>query len=116
MEKQIDPNYIKASNIFFIITFLGLIPLFLPSNNIFINNYTIPLGISYFTGKIAIAFLVRQGYNWVKILILIIVLLGIIGVPTILKNLREQPIVGALDVTIAILHVWALILLFKADD
>ncbi len=112
MEKQIHENYIKSSNLIFITAGLGLINFFFASD-LLSNGFNITVAVFTIAFIIGIGFLVRQGYNWVKIFLLVITLLGLIGIPFTLQNLTEKPVVGIINIIQTILQIWAVVLLFK---
>jgi len=112
VEKQIHQNFIKSSNLIFITAGLGLINFFF-SPEFLSNGFNITIAIFTFAFIVVIGFLVRQGYNWVKIFLLVLTILGLIGISFTLKNLTEKPIVGIINITQTILQIWAVILLFK---
>ena len=112
MEKQIHTNFIKSSNLIFITAGLGFINFFF-SPELLTNSLNITTAIFTIAFIIGVGFLVRQGYSWVKIFLLIITALGLIGIPFTLRNLTEKPIVGIINIVQTILQIWAVILLFK---
>ena len=112
MEKHIHQNFIKSSNLIFITAGLGLINFFFASE-LLSNSFNIFVAVFTLAFIIGIGFLVRQGYNWVKIFLLVITILGLIGIPVTLKNLTEKPIVGIINVIQTVLQIWSVILLFK---
>lgn len=112
MDKQIHPNYIKSSNLFHTTAGLGLINSFFASEllNTGQNNATAILTLLIISG---IGFLIPQGKNWVKYLLLVFILLGLTGVPFMINNIIQRPIVGAINILQLIMQVWAMVLLFK---
>jgi membrane-bound ClpP family serine protease len=112
MEKQIHENFIKSSNLIFITAGLGLINFFFASD-LLSNGFNITVAVFSIAFIIGIGFLVRQGYNWMKIFLLVITLLGLVGIPFTLKNLTEKPVVGIINIIQTILQIWAVVLLFK---
>lgn len=112
MGKQIHQNFIKSSNLIFITAGLGLINFFF-ARDLLSNGLNITIAVFTIAFIIGIGFLVRQGYNWVKIFLLIITILGLIGIPVTLKNLTEKPVVGIINVVQTILQIWSVVLLFK---
>ena len=119
MDKQIHPNYIKSSNLIFGTVGLGLINFFFSSDvlNTGQNIVTAILTLVIIAG---IGFLVRQGKDWVKYLLLVFTVLGLISIPFIINNISQRPVVGLINIAQTIMQIWATVLLFKvskkADD
>jgi hypothetical protein len=112
MAKQIHQNYIKSSNLIFGTVGLGLINLLFSTD--FLNSkqniVTVILTLLIIVG---IGFLVRQGKDWVKYLLLVFTLGGLIGIPFIIKNITLRPIVGLINILQTIMQIGAMLLLFK---
>ena len=119
MEKHIHPNYIKSSNLIFGTVGLGLINFFFSSEllNTGQNIATAILTLIIIAG---IGFLVRQGKAWVKYLLLVFTILGLIGIPFIINNIIQKPLVGLINIAQTIMQIWAMVLLFmvpiKTED
>ena len=112
MGKVIHQNYIKASNLTFLSGLMGIVNIFfLPE--ILASTIGIVTIIVTFAFVIGLGFLIRQGFDWVKYLLLFLMIFGLIGIQTIIKNLSENPIVGIINIIQTILQFWALILVFK---
>lgn len=112
MKKQVHENYIKSSNLIFVSSALGLISFYF-SGHLFLNSLNITIAVFTVVFTVGIGLLVRRGYHWIKIFLLIITLLGLIGIPLTLKNLTEKPIVGIINVIQTILQIWSVVLLFQ---
>jgi len=112
MDKQIHPNYIKSSNLIFGTVGIGLINFFFSSDllNTGQNIVTAILTLVIISG---IGFLVRQGKNWVKYLLLVSMVFGLIGIPFIINNIIQRPVVGIVNITQTIMQLCATVLLFK---
>ena len=119
MDKQIHPNYIKSSNLIFGTVGLGLINFFFSSD--FLNTgQNIATAIFILVIIAGIGFLVRQGKAWVKYLLLVFTVFGLIGIPFIINNITQTPVVGLINIAQTIMQIWAMVILFKvpkkADD
>lgn len=112
IKTDLHQNYIKSSNLTFISGLLGVI-------NVFLLRESLTSTISIITTIIAIALvigiglLIRQGFGWIKYLLLFMMIFGLIGVPTMIKNFGEMPILGIINIAQIMLQFWAMILLFK---
>ena len=106
------PNYIKSSNLMFLSTAIALISyLLLPD---YFTSTKIIIGTSIgLLVCVGLAFLVRQGIDWVKYLLLVLFVLGCIGLPFILLRIIENPISGSISIVQTIIQLWAVVLLFK---
>lgn len=111
MEKQIHPNFKKASNIIFGTVGLGLVNLFYDTlsygKNLFVVVF-IQLIIA------ALGYLVRRGYRWIKYLFLVLTILALTEIiPSIINNLTQKPFVEVINIAQIIMQMWAVVLLFK---
>ena len=112
MGKDLHQNYIKASNLTFVSALLGIINVVL-LKGVLTNTISIVTTIFTFLFIIGLGFLIRQGFEWIKYLLLFMMVFGLIGIPTWIKNLQEIPIVGLTNLIQIILQFWDLILVFK---
>jgi hypothetical protein len=112
MKTYLHQNYIKASNLIYLCAFLGLINVFLLRET-YTSTLKIATLIFTFAFIVGLGLLIRQGFEWIKYLLLFIMIFGLIGIPTWIKNLSEIPILGIINITQIILQFWALILVFK---
>ncbi len=115
MDKQIHPNFIKSSNLIFGSVGLGLINFFFTSN-ILTSTKNIILATITLLIITGLGFLVRQGKNWIKYLLLVLTIVGLIGIPFILKNTEQEPVVGIINIAQTILQVFAMYLLFRIPN
>jgi membrane-bound ClpP family serine protease len=111
MEKKVHKNFTKSSNLIFITVGLGVINLLLPNTEIMAGGKPIVIGTMLFI--LGLGYLVRQGFDWVKYLLLILTVLGLISVPVTITHLGQRPIVGLINVAQTVLQVWATITLFR---
>ncbi|SDM16461.1 hypothetical protein [Chryseobacterium taihuense] len=79
---------------------------------------TLNSGIKIFIAVISVAFvfgigyLISKGTEWIKYLLLILFIMGLIGLPYIIINLKNEPIVGVINIVQTVLQIWTLVLLF----
>src|SRR6185437_2310254 len=111
MEKYINPNAFKASNLLRISALLCLIDYFLLSDHRSVfDDRVLLLTVGLLIG---VAFLIRRGYKWVKWVLLVLFFPGIviaaISLPLIFKS---SVIDGWISVLQNIIQTVALILLF----
>ena len=112
MDQLIHSNFIKSSNLIFGTVGLGLINFFF-SSDILNSGKNVAIATITLLFIIGIGFLVRRGKHWVKYLLLILTILGLIGIPFIINNILEKPIVGIINIAQTIMQLWAMILLFQ---
>ncbi|HBD26969.1 hypothetical protein [Flavobacterium sp.] len=112
MKKEIHLNYKKSSNLAFISAGLGILNLGL-TPNIFSSGLTIFTAIFTLAFVFGLAFLIRLGLPWVKYLLLVLFLIGLIGISFMIKNFEKNPIVGLINIAQTILQICSIILLFK---
>lgn len=115
MEKQIHPNFKKASNIIFGTVGLGLINLFLSRDTL---SYGKNLFVVVFIQLIIVAlgYLVRRGYRWTKYLLLVLTFLGLTEIPSVINNLTQKPMVELINIAQTIMQIWTVVLLFKVPE
>lgn len=112
MVKQIHTNYIKSSNLIFGTVGLGLINFFF-SSDLLNTGQNIATAIFTLVIIAGIGYLVRQGKNWVKYLLLVFMIFVLIGIPFIIDNIVQRPVVGIVNIAQTIMQLWATVLLFK---
>ncbi len=112
MDKQIHPNYIKSSNLIFGTVGLGLINFFF-SSDLLNTGQNIATAILTLVIIAGIGYLVRQGKDWVKYLLLVLMVFGLIGIPFIINNIVQKPMVGIVNIAQTIMQLGATVLLFK---
>jgi hypothetical protein len=112
MEKPIHANYIKSSNLIFGTVGLGILNFFF-STELLKTGQNIATAIVTLAIITGIGFLVRQGKNWVKYLLLVLTVFGLIGMPFIINNITQRPVVGLVNIAQTIMQLWAIVLLFN---
>ena len=110
--KKLPSNFIKSSNLVLGTAVLGLINLLL-SRDILTDVKNIAIAILTLLFIIGLGFLIRQGQNWVKYLLLVLTIVGTIGIPFIITNITEKPLIGIINLAQTVMQIWATILLFK---
>lgn len=111
-EVIIHPNHKKSANVIYLSAGLGIINVIL-SPVILNNSYQI-IGAIFTLGIIiGIGYLVSQGNDWIKYVLLVLMILGLIGIPFIIINILNNPIVGIINIIQTALQIYAIILLFK---
>ncbi len=112
MENKMHTNFIKSSNLIFITFGLGLINLFMTRSELVTGTHK-AIAITTMLFVLGLGYLVRQGFGWVKYLLLVLTILGLISIPVTIVSLGQRPIVGLINVAQTVLQVWAMIILFK---
>lgn len=112
MQTQVHPNYIKASELIFITAGLGIINFFF-SPEILSSGFAIIIAVFTLLFIAGLGVLIKQGFSWIKYLLLALFIFGLLGIPFIIKNITTNPIVGIVNIIQTILQIWALVLLFK---
>lgn len=111
-ETIIHPNHKKAANVIYLSAGLGIINAIL-SPETFNNSFAIIVAI-FTLGLISgIGYLISIGTDWIKYVLLGLMILGLIGVPFIIMNIVNNPIVGIINIIQTALQIYALVLLFK---
>jgi hypothetical protein len=112
MKKQIHPNYIKSSNLIFGAVGLGLINFFFVGD-LLNTGQNIAIAILTLVIIAGIGFLVRQGKDWVKSLLVVFMLFGAVCIPFMIITIVQTPVFMLVNIAQTILQLWATILLFK---
>ena len=112
MTKKVHENFIKSSNLIYISAALGLVNLFLIKGDI-VSTRLISSAIFTLLFVGGLGYIVRQGYAWIKYLLLVLMIFGLIGiVGLIITNLEKQPLITTVNIIQTILQTWATVLLF----
>lgn len=112
MKEQLHSNFIKSSNLIFATVGMGII-------NFFFSGVTLSNGANIVTAIFTLLFIcgvgiiVRQGYAWVKYLLLVLTTLGLILIAFIPGNPTQNSVVTVVNIAQTVLQVWATILLFR---
>jgi len=112
MTKKVHENFIKSSNLIFISAALGLINVFLTKGELGSTKLIASAILTLlFVG--GLGYIVRQGYAWIKYLLLVLMIFGLIGiVGLIIMNFEKQPLTSIVNIIQTILQTWATVLLF----
>lgn len=108
----IHPNHKKAADLIYLSGALGI-------GNIIWKSDTLDSGIKIFIAVISvvlifgIGYFVSKGLEWIKYVLVIILGLGMLGLPFIIINLKNDPVLGIINIIQTILQVWSLVLLFQ---
>ena len=112
MTKEVHENFIKSSNLIYISAALGLVNSFLTKGDI-VSTRLISSAILTLLFVGGLGYIVRQGYAWIKYLLLVLMIFGLIGiVGLIITNLEKQPLITTVNIIQTILQTWATVLLF----
>ena len=112
MTKKVHENFIKSSNLIYISAALGLINVFLTKGELGSTKLIASAILTLlFVG--GLGYIVRQGYAWIKYLLLVLMIFGLIGiVGLIIMNFEKQPLTSIVNIIQTILQTWATVLLF----
>ena len=112
MTKKVHENFIKSSNLIFISAALGLINVFLTKGELGSTKLIASAILTLlFVG--GLGYIVRQGYAWIKYLLLVLMIFGLIGiVGLIIMTFEKQPLTSIVNIIQTILQTWATVLLF----
>jgi hypothetical protein len=111
-ESQISPNYKKAADLIYLSGALGI-------GNLIWKYETLDNGLKIFIAIISVGFVfvlgyfVNKGAVWMKYVLVVLLFFGIIGLPFIVQNLKNDLVLGIINIVQTILQIWAMILLFK---
>lgn len=107
----IHENHIQSSNLMYLSAVLGLINFFLSGEAAIKNNFKGALfGILF---VVFLGALIRRGYNGVKYVLVVSLLLGsIVSLPYLIYDLKNFPLNGIIDLCNYIAQIAATILLF----
>lgn len=108
----VHPNHKKSAELIYISGFLGIV-------NIIWTYQTLDNGMKIIVALFSLAFvfgigyLVSKGKEWIKYVLLAILILGLLGFPFLIANIMNEPVVGIINIVQTILQIWALVILFK---
>jgi len=108
----IHPNHKKSADLIYLSGALGI-------GNLIWKSDTLDSGIKIFIAVISVAFVfgigyyASKGFEWIKYVLVIILGLGMLGLPFIIINLKSDPVLGIINIIQTILQVWSLVLLFQ---
>jgi len=111
-EIVIHKNHKKSADLIYLSGAFGI-------GNLILTYETLDNGMKFFIALFSLAFvfgigyLVGKGTEWIKYVLLVILILGLLGFPFIIANLKNEPVVGIINIVQTVLQIWALVLLFK---
>lgn len=111
-EIEIHQNHKKAAALIYSSAGIGVLNIFLDSDSLN-SNLGIVVGVITLSIIIAIGYLVNKGNDWIKYVVLGLLILGIFSLPIIFMNLILNPVVGVINITQTFFQIYALVLLFK---
>jgi len=112
MRKEKHLNYIQSSNLIFVAAALAIVRVFF-SEDALSNSTNIAIEVVSISLIFGLGIVIRQGFVWVKYLLLVLIILGVIGMLFIPGDKVENPIARVLNILQTIVQIWAIILLFK---
>ena len=111
-ENIIHSNHKKSADLLYLSGVLGIISLIL-SYETFDNGKKIFIAFISLAFVFGVGYLVSKGTTWIKNFLLVILILGLLGFPFVILNLKNQPVLGIINIVQTILQIWSLVLLFK---
>jgi hypothetical protein len=108
----IHPNHKKAANVIYLSAGLSFINVILSPETLN-NSFGIIIAIFTLGIIIGIGYLVSKGNDWIKYVLLVLMIFGLIGIPFIIMNIVNNPIVGIVNIIQTALQIYAIVLLFK---
>lgn len=110
-ELIIHKNHIRSSNFLFASVGLGVINIFL-SHEILNSGFAKFIVICTLAFLIGLGLLIRKGSDWLKYLFLALMIFGLFGLPFMIQNMINNPIVGIINILQTILQLLSLVFLF----
>ncbi|MFP7655772.1 hypothetical protein [Chryseobacterium proteolyticum] len=105
-------NHMKAANLIYLSAALGV-------GNMIWTYESLSSGSAIFTAVVTITiifgigYLAGKGTEWIKYVLLVLLILGILAIPIVIMNFLADPVLGIINVVQTILQIWAVVLLFK---
>lgn len=112
-EVHLHPNHTKAANIMYLTGVLGIASMIWTYDSLQPVILSLGIAVAIFAFIFGMGYLAGKGKEWVKYVLLITFLLGLMGFRSIYTNLLSDPVLGVVNVLQTILQIWALILLFR---
>ncbi len=111
MKDQLHSNFIKSSNLIFATVGLGIVNFFF--SHILLNGTNIVTAIFTLLFISGLGLLVRRGFAWVKYLLLVLTIVGLILIMFIPNDPTQNTIVIIVNIAQTVIQVWATVLLFR---
>ncbi|MEJ5963081.1 hypothetical protein [Pedobacter immunditicola] len=125
MEKNLHPNFRKASNLMFGSVVLGIVNMLLISNT-FMSGVKIVVAMMVLLFYASIGYAIRLGKNWTKYLLLFLMIFGLLVLPYIFNtfkssillgnNLKLELLLALIKVTQIVLQFYAMVLVFQSTQ
>jgi hypothetical protein len=115
MYKTSNSNFVIASYLIFIMTGLGVIKYFYyPKSMLDLETISIAIfNLVFFSG---LGVLVRQGYNWIKYLILVFAIVGLLNIYQVMIIFPDRPtVIGFTMIAQRFILVAATIMIFNKN-
>ena len=110
-EIEVHANYKKAANLIYVSAALGLINVILSPEHI--NAFGIIVAIFSLGLIVGIGYLVSTGNEWIKYVLLVLMILGLLAIPYMLLNIVNKPVIGIINIIQTALQIYSLVLLFR---
>lgn len=110
-EIEVHANYKKAANLIYVSAALGLINVILSPEHV--NAFGIIVAIFSLGLLVGIGYVVSTGNEWIKYVLLVLMVVGLLAIPFMLINIVNNPVVGITNIIQTILQIYSLVLLFK---
>lgn len=114
MKTTFNKNYIKSSNLIFLSALVGAINLLLLPG-LLSSKTAMIVGFFTIVFLIFLGLMIRLGIFWIKYLLVILVLLGLTGLPLVIRNFLDRPLNGIFNIVQSIIQIYAIVLLFKKN-
>jgi hypothetical protein len=108
----IHPNHTKAANVMYLSGALAAAGM-IWSYEILNSIIAIFVAVTTLAFIFGMGYLISKGTDWVKYLLLILFVLGLIGLPEIALNIKTNPVQSIIYFVQSVLQAYAIILLFK---
>ncbi len=107
----IHPNNERAATIIYLSAGLGIVNVILsPETH---SGFGITVAIFTLGILLGTGYLVGIGTDWIKYILLAMMIFGVMGIPIVLMNITNNPVVGIINIIQTALEIYAIVLLFK---
>lgn len=111
-EIVIHKNHKKSADLIYLSGLLGIANLIWTFEALD-NGMKIFIALFSLALVFGIGYLVSKGTEGIKYVLLVIFIFGLLGFPFIIANLKNELVVGIINIVQTVLQIWALVLLFK---
>ncbi len=111
-EIYIHANHKRSADLIYLSGAFGI-------GNLIWNYETLDSGLKIFIAVMTASFIFGLGYfiskgnDWIKYILLGLLILGFLGIPFMIADLKRDPVILVINSIQSVLQVWSLILLFK---